>query len=80
MPYIGDWYSVEPKPTQEQLHEAINRVAGRSYVALRRAEYPTVGDQLDAAYKARHGNPSQQSAQDDLITDIKLKYPKPETF
>jgi hypothetical protein len=79
MPYIADWNAAEPKPTQEQLETAFTRVAGRSYVDLRRAEYPGVGDQLDAAYKARRGDPSEQHAQDALITDIKMKYPKPGT-
>ena len=79
MPYIADWNAVEPKPTQEQLEAAFTRVAGKTYIDLRRAEYPGVGDQLDAAYKARHGDPSQQEAQDALITEIKMKYPKPGT-
>lgn len=76
-PYIADWYGADPKPTQEQLDAAFTRVAGRSYVDLRRAEYPGVGDQLDAAYKARRGDHSEQEAQDALITETKMKYPKP---
>jgi len=79
MPYIAEWNAEEPRPTQEQLDAAFTRVAGRSYVDLRRAEYPAVGDQLDAAYKARRGDPAEQHAQDTLITEIKMKYPKPGT-
>jgi hypothetical protein len=74
--YIAEWYGMEPKPTQDQLDEAMSKVAGKSYVDLRKAEYPSVGDQLDAAYKARHGDPSDQQRQDTLIGDIKMKYPR----
>jgi len=42
-------------------------------------EYPDVGDQLDAAYKARRGDNAEQAAMDALITDIKMKYPKPDS-
>jgi hypothetical protein len=73
--YIAEWYGAAPKPTQEQLDDAMSRVAGKSYVDLRKAEYPSVGDQLDAAYKARHGDPSDQQRLDALIGDIKMKYP-----
>ena len=43
---------------------------------MRRAEYPGVGDQLDAAYKARQGNDAEQIAIDELIRKVKDKYPK----
>jgi hypothetical protein len=74
--YIAEWYGIEPKPSQDQLDEALSRVAGKSYVDLRKAEYPSVGDQLDAAYKARHGDITDQQRQDALIGDIKMKYPR----
>lgn len=44
----------------------------------RLAEYPSLGDQADAAFKARQGNTSQQIAIDAQIQAIKDKYPKPQ--
>jgi hypothetical protein len=76
-PYIAEWNGVDPKPTQEQLDSAFSKVAGKTYVELRKAEYPDIGDQLDAAYKARRGEPEEQGEMDARITDIKMKYPKP---
>ena len=75
-PYIAEWHSEDPKPTPEQLEAAFSKVAGKDYVDLRQAEYPSVGDQLDAAYKARHGDNSEQNQIDAQIADVKMKYPK----
>jgi hypothetical protein len=75
-PYIAEWNASTPKPSREQLDTAFSKVAGKNYVDLRKAEYPSVGDQLDAAYKARHGDNSEQIRQDTRIADIKMKYPK----
>ena len=46
--------------------------------SLRASEYPSLGDQADAAFKARQGDDSQQLAIDTLIQAVKAKYPKPE--
>jgi hypothetical protein len=46
--------------------------------ALRIGEYPSLGDQADAAFKARQGDNSQQLAIDTMIEAVKAKYPKPE--
>jgi hypothetical protein len=46
--------------------------------ALRIGEYPSLGDQADAAFKARQGDNSQQLAIDTIIEAVKAKYPKPE--
>jgi hypothetical protein len=43
----------------------------------RLAEYPSLGDQADASYKARQGDNSQLLAIDTLINAVKEKYPKP---
>ena len=74
--YIAEWYGSAPKPSQQQLDEALSKVAGKNYDELRKAEYPSVGDQLDAAFKARHGDPAEQQRLDALISDIKMKYPR----
>jgi len=44
---------------------------------LRSSEYPSLGDQADAAFKARQGDNSQQLSIDTLIEAVKAKYPKP---
>lgn len=75
-PYIAEWYDASPKPSEQQLEAAFSKVAGKDYVELRKSEYPSVGDQLDAAYKARHGEPAEQNHLDSKIAEIKLKYPK----
>lgn len=46
--------------------------------ALRIGEYPSIGDQMDAAFKARQGDNSQQLEIDSAIAIVKAKYPKPE--
>lgn len=45
------------------------------YKKLRAAEYPSIGDQLDALFKAG-AFPEEMSA---LIAEVKNKYPKPDT-
>jgi hypothetical protein len=75
-PYIAEWYGTDPKPTPAQLAAAFSKVAGKNYVDLRKAEYPSIGDQLDAAYKARQGDNAEQIKLDARIADVKMKYPK----
>lgn len=80
-PYIQEWFHTNvPQPTDEELEHALQAVAGidpvKDHAVLRAMEYPSVGDQLDAAYKARQGNHSEQVKLDNLITKIKEKYPK----
>lgn len=43
----------------------------------RRAAYPPIGDQLDAAFKARRGDPAPLTAIDAAIAAVKAAYPKP---
>jgi hypothetical protein len=79
-PYIAEWHASERQPTREELHNAMDKIihdnTGKNYASLRRAEYPGVGDQLDAAYKARQGNDAEQIAIDGMISKVKDKYPK----
>lgn len=76
-PYLAEWYASVPKPTPEQLDAALAKIASKDLAELRRAEYPSVGDQLDAAYKARHGDTSAQERVDAKIKEVKEKYQKP---
>lgn len=59
-----------PAPSMEAIQALMNTVAYRD---LRRPEYPSIGDQLDALWKGG------QAAADMLaqIEAVKAKYPKP---
>jgi len=45
--------------------------------ALRKEAYPSIGDQLDAAFKARMGDTTDQDAIDAAIRAVKARYPRP---
>jgi hypothetical protein len=77
-PYIAEWNGLEPKPTLEELKAVLPTIpeAGQDYAELRRREYPSVGEQLDAAYKVRHGDNSKQIEIDTRIAEVKARYPK----
>lgn len=86
---IGEWdYQVDgngvpqnpiPDDAIEGEYEIIQNASGQlvlhgDYRALRAAEYPSIGDQLDSLFKAG-AFPEEMSA---LIAEVKNKYPKPE--
>ena len=80
-PYIAHWFNSSiPQPKPEELEEALKAVEGgialKEYATQRLSEYPSIGDQLDAAYKARHGDDSDQIRIDEQINMVKQKYPK----
>ena len=79
-PYIAEWLSDAPRPTREEIKAALLEITDvhheAKYSALRRAEYPSVEEQLDAAYQARQGNDSKQREIDEKIRLVKEKYPK----
>ena len=78
-PHIASWEAGGAKPEQAELDRALAQVPEvdtRGYAAMRRAEYPSVEDQLDAAWKARHGNDTEQLELDRRIEEIKNKYPR----
>ena len=76
-PYLAEWNSSAPKPTPQELETALEKIKNKDLAAMRAAEYPSIGDQLDAAYKARHGDNAEQLLLDDKIKMIKEKYQKP---
>ena len=79
LPYISEWNAGGPMPTQAELDDALRKVTAidsTGYAAMRRSEYPSIEDQLDAAYKARHGDITEQTELDDRIEQVKNKYPK----
>ena len=79
LPTISEWNTAGTMPTQAELDEALRQETAFDsigYRAMRRSEYPSVEDQLDAAYKARRGDPTEQQELDRRIEEIKNKYPK----
>jgi XkdW protein len=79
-PYLAEWNAIGQQPTREELRDALAKIVhdepGKNYASMRRAEYPSVGNQLDAAYKARQGDDTEQLEIDDQIRKVKDKYPK----
>jgi len=76
-PYIAEWNSDEPRPTEAELKRALSTIEHDDYAAKRLSEYPSIGDQLDAAYKARQGNGIELAHLDEIIADVKNRHPKP---
>ena len=79
LPYISEWNTGGSMPTQAELEKALKEVTAidcTGYAAMRRSEYPSIEEQLDAAYKARRGDMSEQEQLDSRIEQIKNKYPK----
>jgi predicted lipid-binding transport protein (Tim44 family) len=80
--YLAEWMSDDPRPDEDAIRSALKEVQERGheerYAAMRRAEYPSVGEQLDAAYQARQGDITRQREVDEQIRRVKEKYPKGE--
>jgi len=80
---IAEWLADAPRPTNDQINTALSEVSNsyheEEFATMRRAEYPSVGDQLEAAYEARHGNPAMQQKLDEQIHLVREKYPKTDT-
>ena len=84
-PYIAEWrHSSIPQPKPEELEQALKTISdidpAKDHAAQRLREYPSVGDQLDAAYKARLGDDTDQARLDGQISMIKKKYPKSDEY
>jgi hypothetical protein len=80
-PYISEWLHTSiPQPKPEEIEHGMKMISGvdpaKDHAVQRLKEYPSVGDQLDAAYKSRRGDDSDQIRLDEQITMIKKKYPK----
>jgi hypothetical protein len=78
---ITEWKADNaPCPTEEQIQHALAEVESRyheeEYAQMRRAEYPSIEEQLEAAYEARNGNPGMQAMVDEKIRLVREKYPK----
>ena len=79
-PYIAEWMADTSRPTEEELSAALEEIADAKhedkYAAMRRADYPSIEEQLDAAYQARQGNNAKQIEVDEKIRHVKELYPK----
>jgi hypothetical protein len=78
---IAEWLLPTPAPTAEELASAMAEYRAeqqnQAYREAREAEYPSLGDQLDALYKARHGDTGELAAIDARIAEVKGRHPKP---
>ena len=78
---IAEWLLPTPQPTPEELEQAMaeyrEEQQSQAYREAREAEYPSIGDQLDALYKARHGDASELAAIDARIAEVKGRHPRP---
>jgi len=79
-PIIAEWKADDPQPTDEQIRSALEEVTStyheQEYAEMRHAEYPSIEEQLEAAYEARQGNIAKQVAVDEKIRLVREKYPK----
>jgi len=80
-PYISEWLHTSiPQPKPEEIEHGLKMISGvdpvKDHAVQRLKEYPSVGDQLDAAYKSRRGDEAEQVRLDEQITMVKKKYPK----
>jgi hypothetical protein len=79
-PYIAEWMSDIPRPTEDEIKSALLEVSDVNhedkFSAMRRADYPSVEEQLDAAYRARQGDNAKQLEVDEKIRGVKERYPK----
>ena len=74
---ITNWYSSSvTQPTETEIDAEVIRLQGvydsQEYARNRKAEYPSIGDQLDMIYHNGDGGATFQAA----IKAVKDKYPK----
>ena len=79
-PYIEEWLADTARPAEAEINSALLEISDAShedkYAAMRRADYPSVEEQLDAAYQARQGDDAKQLEVDEKIRRVKEHYPK----
>lgn len=83
-PCIAEWLNSRiTQPSDEEIQQVLNNISdfdpAIDHAAQRRKEYPSIGDQLGAAYNARQGDFTEQIRQDKQIRKVKEKYPKSES-
>ena len=83
-PYIAEWLNTGiPQPKHEEIEQALKNISdidpAKDLAAQRFKGYPSIEDQLSAAYNARQGDSADQIRLDEQIRKIKEKYPKSES-
>lgn len=74
MIYIGDMQQGDRPATPDEITELLRDK--RTYTQKRLAEYPSVGDMIDAFCKAKAGDETELNALMLRRQEIKQKYPK----
>jgi len=81
-PFIREWSLLVPQPDDARLQKAIKECKASTETSAYREErafaYPSVGDQLDALYKARQGDSSALDQIDSQIAAVKQQFPRPD--
>jgi hypothetical protein len=81
-PFIQEWALLTKKPDDEQLRVAIQECKATTETSRYREEraltYPSIGDQMDAMYKARNGDTADLEKIDAKIAEIKAQFPIPD--
>lgn len=69
-----EWHSQDiPQPTQDEIDASLLVIDSMAYQQLRAAEYPPIGDQLDALWKGGEAAAEMLAK----VQAVKTKYPKP---
>ena len=74
MIYTGDMQNGDRPATDAEVAELLRDK--RTYIEKRLAEYPSVGDMIDAFCKAKAGDETELNALMQKRQEIKQKYPK----
>lgn len=73
--YTVEWHSEDiPQPSQDEIAASLVVVESLAYQQQRAAEYPSIGDQLDALWKGGDAAAEMLAK----VQAVKAKYPKPE--
>ena len=74
-PYIKEWKSGSPQPTQAEIEAAEatwnTNYDAKAYARTREAAYPSIGDQLDMLWHAIDGDATLKSNYADFHTALK---------
>jgi hypothetical protein len=74
--YVKEWNSDKPQPSAEEMKTATDFIKAQEiaqeYAYNRKADYPPIGDQLDALWKGG----ADADAMKIIVNQVKDKYPK----